>query len=389
MWRNYCILASVVWFLGLSWTGAQTTADRPAEPEEAAVEELANARAQYDLAVEAENAGDLGRATSAYRTVVRRFPRSEYAERSQLKVGELQEKAGDFQRAFNSYQKLIEDYPNSTEFNRAIEAQFKIATLYLEGERQRVLGIPTLPSMDRARSMFESIVKSAPFSTLAPLAQFNIGLTHERQGDPTQAVAAYQVVIDRYGSSDVADDAYYQIGYVYFTEARKGSYDQATATRARETFEDFLIRYPQSEKTAQAQENLKLLGTKQSTGSLDIAKFYDKQKNYKAAVVYYTEVVQQQPGSEESEIASARIEELRELVGEEELQFGSERAETGGMAAARKRFQAQVDTASRADYAGPAAPIVPDELPPERPRMRTSPADIAPLPSVEPELPTE
>ena len=51
----------------------------------------------------------------------------------------------------------------------------------------------------------------------------------------------------------------YQIGYVYFQASRETGYDQTAAVRAQEAFDDFLLRYPNSEKVPQAQDNLKTL----------------------------------------------------------------------------------------------------------------------------------
>jgi outer membrane protein assembly factor BamD len=125
-------------------------------------------------------------------------------------------------------------------------------------------------------------------------------------------------------------------------------------------------------------------------GTLQIAKFYDKTKNYRAAVIYYNDVIKAQPDSAESTFAKARIEELREKVGEDALRPGPERTETGARAQNRLKLQARVDTASRPDYAGP--PVVVPEPPPEpvttgRPKLRTSPQNIGPVPPVEPPLP--
>ena len=49
-------------------------------------------------------------------------------------------------------------------------------------------------------------------------------------------------------------------------------------------------------------------------------KYYDKAKKYRAAVLYYNEVIRQQPGSAESEIAKKRIAQLRAKVGDAALQ---------------------------------------------------------------------
>ena len=368
--------AAVIWQEGAGWTleGSATEADTAAQP-------------LFNEAAAAEKAGNAGKAIDGYRTVVKRHPTSAFASIAQFKLGELHEKENSPERAFEAYQALVENYPRSTDFEKAVESMYAIATRFLGGEKQRVLGIATLPSMERSQKMFEAIVKTAPFSKYAALSQFNVGLALERQGQTAQAVEAYQQVVERYPTSDVADDAQYQIGYAYLKQAREGSYDQAAAQKARDAFSDFSARYPGSEKLPQARENLKLLEGQKTEGAMEIARFYDKQKNYKAAAIYYNEVLLNESGSPQADQARDRLEELRGLVGDQALNIGPEKPETAARAKMRRRLQAQVDTSARADYVGPPAPPVPDELPEAGPQMRTSPADVLPLPPVEPPLP--
>jgi outer membrane assembly lipoprotein YfiO len=240
--------------------------------------------------------------------------------------------------------------------------------------------------MERAQQMFEGIVRRAPFSKFAPQAQFNVGQALEKQGKYGEAIVAYSGVVARYPADDIADDAQYQIGYVRLKETREGSYDRGGATKAREAFEDFVNRYPESEKAAQARENIKQLEGGSTKGSLQIAQFYDKTKQYKAAVIYYNEVIKSSPDSPDATLAKTRIEELRGKYGDEALKAGPERAETGEKAAVRRRLQAKVETVSRPDYVGPQVSMpAPDEVAPGRPKLRSSP--LGPVPAVEPELP--
>src|SRR4029077_1506790 len=62
--------------------------------------------------------------------------------------------------------------------------------------------------------------------------------------------------------------------------------------------------------------NLQLLENKQTASAFNVAKFYDKQKRYRAAVIYYNEVIREQPGSVESEKAKKRIDQLRAKLGD-------------------------------------------------------------------------
>ncbi len=104
--------------------------------------------------------------------------------------------------------------------------------------------------------------------------------------------------------------------------------DAKAVANAKTAFQDFLFRYPKSEKAAQARENLRMLDQKQTTDAFQIAKFYDKQKNYRAAVIYYNDVIRQQPGSTQSDRAKQRVEELRAKVGDAALQSAAVTAAT-------------------------------------------------------------
>ncbi len=345
---------------------------------------------QMTRAEAAETEGNLGAALDGYRLLVKRWPNSPVAPKAQRKVGILLERSGQYNKAFEADELYLTKYPRGDDFDSVVESMFKIAKIFLDSEKKKLLGVPVGSQMPRAQAMFESIVKKAPFSKWAPLAQFNAGQALEKQVKYPEAIAAYQAVVNRYPTDAIADDALYQIGYVRLRDYREGSYDRASALKAREAFEDFINRYPESEKTAQARENLKTLEGGQVKGALQIAKFYDKTKQYKAAVIYYNDVIKQQPDSPDSTFAKTRIAALREQVGEDALRAGPEKTETGARAVARRKLQAKVDTASRPDYVGPPVVVAqqPIETAPGRPQLRTSPQNLGPVPAVEPPLPT-
>lgn len=335
-----------------------------------------------------ENGDDSG-AFKAYKALVKRYGQSFLAPKAQRKVGQLLEKHGDYGKAYDAYNYYLTKYPQGEDFDSVVDSMFKIAKLFLEGQKQKVLGIPTTASMSKAQTMFEGIVKNAPFSKLAPLAQFNAGQALEKQGEYPKAIDAYQLVYTKYPNDPVAADALYQVGYVRAREARDGSYDPATNRKAREAFEDFIARYPNSEKVAQAKENIKSLEGGINKNTLDIAKFYDKTKKFKAAVIYYNDVIKSQPGTPEADYAKGRIEALKGQYGEDALRAGPERTETGNRAQERRKLQAKVDTVSRPDYVGPPVAELKQkvETGPSKPRLRTSPDNLGPVPAVEPPLP--
>jgi outer membrane protein assembly factor BamD len=348
-------------------------------------EQAAVALMQKAEQLEAQN--EYSGALASYRLLVKKYPVSALAGKAQRKVGTILEAAGEYNDAYNAYATYLTKYPKGQDFEASVESMFKIAKLFLEGEKKKILGFKIASSMQRAQEMFEGIVKRAPYSRFAALAQFNSGQALEKQGDYTRAIAAYTAVVARYPTDPIADDAQYQIGYVRMKEAKEGSYDQGGMQKAREAFDDFINRYPESEKVPQARENLQQLTGGSTKSTLDVAKFYDKTKQFRAAVIYYNDVIKAQPDTPEATYAKTRIEELKSKYGEDALKAAPERAETGAKAAVRRKLQAKVDTAARPDYVGPVVtmPPAPDEVAPGRPKLRTAP--LGTVPAVEPELP--
>jgi outer membrane protein assembly factor BamD len=283
----------------------------------------------YNTAQSAEKEGNLKRAIHAYANIVRQHPKDALAPSALYRGAQLQEQVHDYLLAADSYRLLVERYPSNPHFDEAIEAQFRIGEMYLTGKKKKILGISLGSSLDKAVTIFASIVRTAPYGKYTARAQFNIGLAREKQNVPEMAVEAYQAVVTKFPNEPVAADAQYQIGYIWLMAARKGTTDAAATTNAKTAFQDFLLHYPHSEKAAQARANLDLLEHKETTSSYEVAKFYDKQKYYRAAVIYYNEVIRQQPGSTESNLAKKRIDQLRAKVGEATLQAALAPAQAG------------------------------------------------------------
>ena len=323
-----------------------------------------DAQQLFDIGQKAEKEGDIGRAAKAYRTLVRKYRKDALAPWAAFRASQLWEEGHDYLKAAEGYRALVELFPASPYFEPAIEALFRIGDMYLAGKKLKILGVPVANATDRAVEIFAAIVRLAPYGKYTARAQFNIGLAREKQGAEDAALAAYQAVVDKFPSDPIAAAAQYQIGYIWLTAARQGTKDLSATMRARTAFQDFLFRYPNSEKTDQARANLEQLEHKQTISSFNVAKFYDKQKNFRAAVIYYNEVIRQQPGSTESEQAKKRIDELRKKVGEAALQPAFAKAD-----AEKKKADKSNGQGRTASGGGPA--------------MRGSANDVAPLPPPE------
>ncbi len=345
----------------------------------------------FEKAQEAERSGNLNAAVKNYRLIIKKHPRDTLAAGSCYRLGQLLEQMHKYLLAAQSYAVLCEKYSKSERFEESVEAMFRIGEMYLATQKTKFLGITVKTGMDQAAEIFSMIIRSAPYGKYTARAQFDLGRVREKQNRNEQAIAAYQSVVEKFPNDPIAVDAQYQIGYIWSQASTTGTYDPAAANNAKTAFEDFLARYPNSEKSAQAKQTLKRMEHKQTSTAYDIAKFYDKQKQYRAAAIYYNEVIRQQPGSTEGEKAKKRISELRAKVGDAKLQAPSVTA----AAANRKSKKPTSQDSGAPPSSNELAPLPPPDsdvsLPPPAsllPDTTTAPpstTDSTPAPSATPQ----
>lgn len=301
--------ASQLCFGSLTWKPGEGWVD-----ESGSALRASSAKAQLDLARDLESKQIWKDALRAYKILLNSWPLSVYSGEAQFKIGLMLEKQGDFWPAYQAYKKVVSKYPASQFFDLAIERMFAIGNLYLAGEPQRLWKIPLLPSMNKTVEIFESVIQAAPYGEYAAQAYFQIGQAREKQRKWTDAVQSYNNILDKYPGSSLAASAQYQIGYAWLNAASEPDYDQSAAEKSIEAFEDFLTKFPNSEKAPQAKTHIAALKGRITQGSFNIAKFYEQQKNFKAAYIYYNEVVRENPDSSQAKEAKEKIEALKPLV---------------------------------------------------------------------------
>jgi outer membrane protein assembly factor BamD len=271
------------------------------------------AKDQLEVAEQAFASHDYKIASHAAHRVVRIWPLSDYAPRAQYLVGRCLEADGKDEAAFNAYQNLIEKYPRSDNFQEILWRQYAIAGRFLNGEWFRLYDtIPLYSSMDETAKLFNKIVKNGPYSEVAPHAQLRIGAAHEKEKNYGEAVKAYATAADRYyDQPSIAADALYRQAVSYQKESATAEYDQSTAGRAIETYNDFMAIYPDDQRVSEAQKAIVLLKAEQVHGNFKIAQFYEKSRRWAGAIVYYNEVLQLDPNSIYAAQSRQRIEALK------------------------------------------------------------------------------
>ena len=271
------------------------------------------AKDQLEVAENAFAKKDYSLARKAAGRTVTQWPYSDYAPQAQYLMARIHEAKGDHQKAFKAYQRLLEKYPRIDNYDEILNRQYAIANRYLAGEWFKLWGVIPIPpaldnNMEKTAAMYEKIIKSGPYSDVAPKAQLSIGRAHEKEEAYGQAVKAYERAADRYNDrAQVASDALFNAGVAYNRQAKTAEYDQSVASQAIATFNDFQTLYPDETRVNEAQRRVDNLRTEQARGSYEIARFYEKSKKWDAALIYYNDVTLKDPNSKFAKESRDRI----------------------------------------------------------------------------------
>jgi outer membrane protein assembly factor BamD len=222
--------------------------------------------------------------------LLKAFPKSAEAAESQYYLGLAEEKQGKLFEAYQAYQKVIDKYPFSERIQEIIELEYKIAERFMSGEKRKTLGV-TLPVENPAIEIFGKVVENSTYGPLAPKAQYKLGLVLKGLMRYYEAEEEFNKVVSRYPDSEWAAAAKFQIASCRSSLSKGFAYDQGSAQEAKEKFEDFVKEHPDAVLSLDAEKNISQIREKEAEASYNIAVFYEKQKAFDSARIYYNNII--------------------------------------------------------------------------------------------------
>jgi outer membrane protein assembly factor BamD len=251
---------------------------------------------QLDFALSFFNEKKYEEAKNEFAKLVRYYPKSFEASEAQYYLGLAEELRGNLYEAYLAYQRVIDKYPFSERIQEIIEREYKIGEAFMSGEKRKALGMP-LPVENPAIEIFSKVVENSTYGPLAAKAQYKLGLVLKGLVRYYEAEEAFNKVISSYPDSEWATASKFQIASCRAAVSRGPEYDQGAAREAKDKFEEFAKEHPDAVLSRDAEKNIEQLQEKEAQSSYNIAKFYEKQKQYQAAGIYYQDIIDRYPNS--------------------------------------------------------------------------------------------
>ncbi|MFA5287141.1 MAG: outer membrane protein assembly factor BamD [Candidatus Omnitrophota bacterium] len=255
-----------------------------------------NPKAQFEYALGFFNEKKFDDALREFKRLLKEYPKSFEASESQYYLGLIEEDRGNLYEAYQAYQKLIDKYPFTERIKEVVEKEYNIAEKFMSGYKRKALGM-VLPVENPAIEIFAKVVENSTYGPLAPKAQYKLGLVLKGTQRYYEAEDAFNKIISNYPDSEWTEPAKFQIASCRAAVSRSPDYDQGAAGEAKQKFEEFVREHPDAVLSQEAEINIAKLNEKEAESSFNTARFYEKQKAYKAAKIYYTNVVNNYPNS--------------------------------------------------------------------------------------------
>ncbi|MDP2920923.1 MAG: outer membrane protein assembly factor BamD [Candidatus Omnitrophota bacterium] len=265
---------------------------------------------QLSYAQKFYDAKNLKDALREYKKLLKYYPLSKEAPTAQYYVGRILETMDNYYEAFKAYQKVIDTYPYTDMVDDVIEREYKIADAFFSGKKIKIIGKWQMPAKDKAIEIFKAVADNAPYGKYADLAKYNAGLAYKDIQDYDSAILMFKDLIDRYPNSAVIDKARFQLAECSKLLSVKPAYDQTPTNVARQEFEDFLKKHPDSELAADARQVVDKLKSREAENAFETGKFYEARRAPESAIIYYKDIVQNYPDTEWAKKAQERLNEL-------------------------------------------------------------------------------
>ena len=262
------------------WVNPKYEVKEPPQEQLAYVKEIFDTK-EYKKAVEEAN------------KLIKNYPKAREAADAQYYIGLSQETQGQLYEAFKSYQVIVDKYPFSDRAPEIVKRQYEIGNQLMEGDEQKNAFMDAMAGGDyNIVEVFRKVIKNAPYGELAAPSQYKIGLYLLGKQLYQEARDELEKVINDYPDSEWAKAAKYQVALSDSKRSTGAQYDQAITQSAVKEFEKFVEHYPDAELSDKAQKEIQSLREKEAENNFLVAQFYEKQKNYQAAKIYYNTIVE-------------------------------------------------------------------------------------------------
>jgi len=148
------------------------------------------------------------------------------------------------------------------------------------------------------RLSLQTLINTYPDSEYLAKAKLEVADSYYKEGGTsnlTQAIAEYQDFTTFFPFLEEAAYAQMQIAMAHYKMMEKADRDDEQALEAEDSFQSFILKYPQSSLVPQAEQRLRDVQEVLAQGEYEIAHYYYTKPDYRAAAARLVELTERYP----------------------------------------------------------------------------------------------
>jgi len=242
---------------------------------------------------------------------IKQHPRNApHRDRALFLLGTANFKIGQRTESYYNFDELMDLYPDSRYFYSSLEKQYDIADAYLNGYKNKFLGMAILSANDEAIEMLFRIQGRSPGSPLAEKALKRTADYYYADAQYDLATDAYQVFIERYKRSPEIPQVKLKRAFAQLAQFKGTKFDPTTVINARTGLEEIQIDYPDLARQENVAAIIERIDSSLARKAIQTAQFYIRTNEPRAAAFTYKYVIATYPNSAEAATAKTELARL-------------------------------------------------------------------------------
>ncbi|MDD5439637.1 MAG: outer membrane protein assembly factor BamD [Candidatus Omnitrophica bacterium] len=245
---------------------------------------------QFEWAMSFFKAKDYKRAAEEFLRLVEHYKNAKQAPEAQYYAARSYRLAGKYYGAFQNYQRVVKNFPFSERIEAIIKEEYDIGEVFYNRSRGKLMGKELMVDLERAVEVFTAIVDNMPYSKYADQAQYMIGMSQKKMEQYSEAAQAFTKMVQEYPKSELIDKARYELAQCLYLASSKSDYDQEGTDEALDEFKRYSTGITDGKLQQEANATIAKLKEQKALSIYNVGQFYERQKKYASAGIYYRDV---------------------------------------------------------------------------------------------------
>lgn len=215
-----------------------------------------------------------------------------------------------YYRALFDYEYVIRVYPASEQFHTALEREYEIARLYVNGLNRFFLGFRILPAEGEGEELLIRIQERAPGTAIGEKAMLTLADYYFRKAQMDLAADAYDLFLQNYPDSDHREWAMLRLIQANLARFKGPAFDATGLIEAAQRLKMYRDEYPAAAERLGADALLVRIDESLALKELVTAEWYEVRHLPVSAAYVYSRVVDEYPQTAAAHTALARLQAL-------------------------------------------------------------------------------